>query len=79
MIRKATLEDLPCLMEIFHEARGIMRSCGNVNQWNDSYPSEEIVRKDIEEGNCVVLCVDDECGTILLANGDPREAYQKDL
>ena len=56
MIRKATYEDLPVLMEIFRNARGIMRSSGNLHQWNDSYPSEEIVRQDIDAGHCVVLC-----------------------
>ena len=56
MIRKATYEDLPVLMEIFRNARGIMRSSGNLHQWNDGYPSEEIVRQDIDAGHCVVLC-----------------------
>ena len=160
MIRKATYDDVPVLMDVFRKARGIMRSSGNMNQWNDGYPSEEVVRKDIDNGHCVVLCEEGEvvatmafipgpdptyaeiydggwlsdapyhvihriavaepghnaakalldwgfgqagsiridthkdnvimhhvlskygfthCGVILLANGDPREAYQKDL
>ena len=56
MIRKATYEDLPELMEIFSAARGIMRASGNMNQWNDSYPSEDIISKDIAQGVCYVLC-----------------------
>ena len=160
MIRKATYDDLPVLMDVFRKARGIMRSSGNMHQWNDGYPSEEIVRRDIDNGHCYVLCEDGKvvatmafipgpdptyaeiydggwlsdapyhvihriavaepghnaakalldwgfgqtgsiridthkdnvimqhvlskygfthCGMILLANGDPREAYQKDL
>lgn len=160
MIRRATYDDVPVLMDVFRKARGIMRSSGNMNQWNDGYPSEEVVRKDIDNGHCVVLCEDGKvvatmafipgpdptyaeiydggwlsdapyhvihriavaepghnaaralldwgfgqagsiridthkdnvimhhvlskygfthCGLILLANGDPREAYQKDL
>lgn len=160
MIRRATYDDVPVLMDVFRKARGIMRSSGNMNQWNDGYPSEEVVRKDIDNGHCVVLCEDGKvvatmafipgpdptyaeiydggwlsdapyhvihriavaepghnaamalldwgfghvksiridthkdnvimqhvlskygfthCGMILLANGDPREAYQKDL
>ena len=42
MIRKATYGDIPALMEIFRKAREIMRASGNMNQWNDSYPSEDI-------------------------------------
>lgn len=64
MIRTATYEDLPALMEIFSNARAIMRASGNMNQWNDSYPSEETVRTDIGNGYCVVLC-EDSTGRIL--------------
>lgn len=55
MIRKATYDDLPELMGVFGRAREIMRASGNMNQWNDGYPSEEIVRRDIDEGVCYVL------------------------
>lgn len=57
MIRQATIDDVPPLMEIFHKARGIMRDSGNTRQWNDNYPSEDIVRHDIDAGNCYVLCL----------------------
>lgn len=56
MIRKATYDDMPELMEIFRNARAIMRASGNMHQWNDTYPSEDIVRKDISDGFCHVLC-----------------------
>ncbi|MBO5814578.1 MAG: N-acetyltransferase [Bacteroidales bacterium] len=59
MIRKATYKDLPFLMEIFQKAKGIMRSSGNMHQWNDNYPSENIVRSDIDADNCIVLCKED--------------------
>ena len=58
MIRQATYEDIPELMEIFRCAKQIMRASGNMNQWNDSYPSEEIIRQDIASGVCHVLCED---------------------
>lgn len=58
MIRKATYSDVPRLMEIFEAARRIMRSCGNMNQWNHEYPSEDIVRLDIDNGNCYVMELD---------------------
>lgn len=61
-IRKATYEDIPRLMEIFADARRTMRESGNMNQWPDSYPSEAIIRNDIDNGWCQVCCNDD--GTI---------------
>ena len=58
-IRKTIYADIPQLMQIFAQARGIMRACGNTNQWNDSYPSEETIRNDIDRGASVVMCGDD--------------------
>lgn len=59
-IRRATYEDIPALMHIFECAKGIMRASGNMHQWGSGYPSEEIVRKDIDSGACHVLCDDNE-------------------
>ena len=55
IIRKATYADLDSLMKVFENARAIMRASGNLNQWNDGYPSETIVRNDITNGNCYVF------------------------
>ena len=55
MIRKATEKDIPAAMELFTAAKGIMRSDGNMTQWEDGYPNEEIVRSDIsKEGAHIV-------------------------
>jgi hypothetical protein len=54
--RKAQRTDCPVLMEIFHKARQIMRASGNLDQWNDSYPSQDIILNDIDNGYCVLLC-----------------------
>lgn len=51
MIRKARIGDVPVIMRLIDEARGIMRSCGNVNQWIDGYPSEETILQDINNGH----------------------------
>ena len=55
--RKAMIEEVPVIMRLIDEARGIMRSCGNVNQWIDGYPSQETIVNDINNGHCY-LCVE---------------------
>ena len=55
-IRQATYCDIDRLMVIFDNAKAIMRNSGNMEQWNGSYPSVEVVRSDIDAGNCFVLC-----------------------
>ena len=56
--------DLPVIMRLIDEARAIMRSCGNVNQWIDGYPSEETIKHDIDNGHCY-LCVERDSGEIV--------------
>ena len=62
--RKAEETDVPVIMHLIDEARAIMRSCGNVNQWIDGYPSEETIRLDIANGHCY-LCVEQGSGEIV--------------
>lgn len=54
-VRHATYDDVPRIMEICGEARSIMRSDGNFSQWADGYPSEDVVRKDIDRSNGYVI------------------------
>ena len=54
-IRKATLEDLPTILNLRDQAREIMRSYGNVKQWPEGYPAEEKFINDIEQGNIYMM------------------------
>lgn len=56
-IRKARLDDVPVIMRLIEEARGIMRSCGNMKQWIDGYPDSATIEQDISNGHCY-LCVE---------------------
>ena len=77
VIRPATYSDIEALMDIFEGARKIMRESGNLNQWNNGYPSTEIVREDIDNGNCHVLIDNDMIiGTMALIPG-PDPTYLK--
>lgn len=58
-IRLSEEGDLEEIMEIFAHAKRFMRDNGNPTQWEDGYPSEEIVLGDISRGNSY-LCVDDD-------------------
>lgn len=54
-IRHAQLWDIPEIMTVLEAAKGIMRSSGNNEQWTNGYPSEDIIRKDIELSHGFVL------------------------
>lgn len=75
IIRQASYSDIELLKKVFEGAKRIMRESGNLHQWNDGYPSEEIIRKDIESGYCYVVCDDDTVlGTMTLIQG-PEPTY----
>ena len=76
-VRQATYDDIDLLMDIFSKARQIMRNCGNVNQWKDTYPSKEIVMEDIKSGHSFVICEDGNIlGTMaLIPCPEPTYAY----
>lgn len=46
-IRKAVIEDLDCVMNLYAVARQFMRDHDNPDQWGNTYPPEELVRQDI--------------------------------
>ena len=48
-IRPTEIKDLPLVMEIYDYARAFMRATGNTTQWIDGYPSEALIRREIEE------------------------------
>lgn len=60
MIRLADFGDLDRIGEIFEAARERMHSGGNPHQWINGYPARKDTVKDIENGNCYVIC--DESG-----------------
>ena len=62
-IRKSTLADLPVILSLRDQAREIMRSYGNIYQWPDGYPRDDMFLKDIELGASYVML--DEKGTIV--------------
>lgn len=59
-IRKTELSDVERIMKIYARAREFMASTGNPNQWGPkNWPPEELVRRDIGEGNSYV-CINDD-------------------
>ena len=79
-IRKTEIAELGILMELFEQGKRIMRKSGNMKQWTGGYPNEELVKKDIENGNSYV-CLDEEqniVGTFTFIQGnDPRSEERR--
>nr|WP_317282520.1 GNAT family N-acetyltransferase [uncultured Sellimonas sp.] len=54
MIRKTEKKDIQDVMEIIHMAQQKFRELG-IDQWQDNYPTEEVILEDIEKEESYVL------------------------
>ena len=55
LFRKATKEEIPRIWEIILQAKAQMKRAGS-EQWQDGYPTAEIIGNDIEQGIGFVIC-----------------------
>lgn len=59
MIRPAQPQDLPTILSLCAQARAIMRSDGNLEQWSGEYPDRDTIASDISKGYGHMVCRDD--------------------
>ena len=75
-VRKATPEDLSLIMGIYRTAQDFMIASGNPHQWGHSYPSEDLIRNDIEREVCHLVCDDDEIHGVFALFEGVEPTYQ---
>lgn len=71
-IRKSICRDTGALMALFEEARGTIAQLG-IDQWQDGYPSPQVVDEDIALERSYAVIIDGQlCGTfVLIEDGEP--------
>ena len=76
-IRKAEISDLSQIISIYAYAREIMRTTGNETQWKNTYPTNDIISSDIENGYLRLLFDEDGIQGVFafLPDGDPVYDY----
>ena len=77
MIAKATLSQLPQIMAVYAHARQFMAQNGNPDQWGTAYPSEDMIRQDIQNGKCYVNLEGDRIHAVFYfaVEADPTYGY----
>lgn len=53
-IRKAKTQDLDTIINIYNKAKEFMKQTGNSGQWENGYPTRELLEQDIKEGTCYI-------------------------
>ena len=49
-------DDFDRIMEIYRYAQDFMIQSGNPDQWGHSYPDPELIKSDIREKKCMIIC-----------------------
>lgn len=65
IIRKTTERDLPEVVSIFNEARATIAALG-INQWQDGYPSKDVIISDMAKDQSYVVCENNVCATFAM-------------
>lgn len=73
--RKTTEEDIEKVMEILERAKKQIARFG-IDQWQDGYPTEEDIKRDIKEGNSYVLVDEGEIVGTTAFSFEEEEAYK---
>lgn len=73
--RKAVESDVNSIMNIIKQAQVYLKEQG-VNQWQDNYPSVEIIRNDIVNKNGFVLLKDDDIVGTVAVSFDGEKTYE---
>src|SRR5580698_5282332 len=74
VIRLATREDVPVLMELLRRVVPLMRAAGNL-QWDDTYPNAGVFERDIELGQLWVAEIDGSVAAVAAVTTDQEAEY----
>ena len=76
-IRRSTCDDIPAIMLVIDAARELMHSSGNVNQWINGYPSEEVIHADIARDGGFMVTDDERIVAYFAFLPAPEPTYEK--
>ena len=75
-ITKAETEDFREIMEIYGRARKFMCENGNPRQWKEGYPSEALVKQDLDREELYVCREGQELLGVFMFSENPDPCYE---
>ncbi|GAB3924316.1 GNAT family N-acetyltransferase [Mucilaginibacter myungsuensis] len=73
-IRKATIADIPAIMQVVKEVIPVMRASGNF-QWDDKYPNPQVFESDIAADQLWVANVDGDLAGLVAITTEQYPEY----
>ena len=77
VIRKAIDGDLLRILELIECGRQKMRASGNLDQWTDGNPRQELILQDIANGNSYIVEDDGEAVATFAFKTSPINAFMR--
>lgn len=76
MIRGATRSDIEQIMQIYAHARQAMKDSGNLTQWGDNFPPQELIEEDINTNRLFVYLINGQMMAVFafILGADPTYA-----
>lgn len=75
LLRKAAIQDLDNVMKVFKDAIETMDGNG-IDQWDNIYPSEDILKEDILRGEMFLEEIDGKIACVFVLNQECDEEYK---
>lgn len=76
VFRKANHNDIDRIYEIIRQAQEYFRQNG-IDQWQNNYPNPDIIKKDIENGECYVIEDDNLIIATVVLSFNGEKTYEK--
>ena len=74
IFRRAVPSDFSGIMEVVSQAQRFMAGLG-IDQWQDGYPSSELIAADIEADRAYVMVEDGNVASITVLTAEPEPIY----
>jgi RimJ/RimL family protein N-acetyltransferase len=74
--RKTLYEDIDFVMKIINQAKDYFKE-NKINQWQDGYPNEDVIKNDIDKGCSYVILDDKKIIATAFLSFDKEKTYEK--
>jgi len=75
-LRKAELNDFKSVFDVYTLAIQVMKDMG-IDQWDEIYPGEDIIIKDIKNQHMYIGEIDNQIASIVVLNNEYDEEYKE--
>ena len=76
-IRHAQKQDLADIIRVYRAAKAYMDATGNATQWQEGYPSEEMVEQDISNRKLYVLADEERVSAVFYFSVEDDPTYRR--